>query len=272
MPSKRINSYSDNTREIKKKHGLIYYWYGASLILLNGLTSDIHKHYPIEIYIGLDEAFQVNFGNRWRQYRCIIIDSNLPHQIKGGCGCIALLLLDPKFYGLNNLPLFKDQSYYQPTEDQISLLTDKIKEFGALPYTCAQAKTLTNEIVFSLFGLCSAKGDIDPRVDTLLNRLEHTQEKLTISDLAKAVNLSESRLAHLFKEQTGTPIRRYLLWLKLRRAIKMIIAGSTFTYAAHQSGFADSAHLSRTYRQMFGVSPSELLKSYQPIKIISSFD
>jgi AraC-like DNA-binding protein len=37
------------------------------------------------------------------------------------------------------------------------------------------------------------------------------------------------------------------------------MAGSSWTEAAQQAGFADSAHLSRTCRRMFGIAPSMLL-------------
>lgn len=39
--------------------------------------------------------------------------------------------------------------------------------------------------------------------------------------------------------------------------------GAGLTEAAHRAGFADSAHLSRTFRAMFGVAPSLLFKPGQ---------
>jgi AraC-like DNA-binding protein len=36
--------------------------------------------------------------------------------------------------------------------------------------------------------------------------------------------------------------------------------GRSRTEAAHETGFADSAHLSRTFRQMFGISPAMLIR------------
>ena len=39
--------------------------------------------------------------------------------------------------------------------------------------------------------------------------------------------------------------------------------GANLTEAAHLAGFADSAHLSRTFRAMFGVAPSLLFKPSQ---------
>jgi AraC-like DNA-binding protein len=50
-------------------------------------------------------------------------------------------------------------------------------------------------------------------------------------------------------------LRRYVLWLRLRHVVACVAIGYT---AAHEAGFADSAHLSRTFRSMFGLPLSSL--------------
>jgi len=81
---------------------------------------------------------------------------------------------------------------------------------------------------------------------------------MPLAELATAVGLSPSRLAHLFRAQTGLPVRRYLLWLRLGDALQQLAHGVSLTTAAHAAGFADSAHFSRTFRAMLGITPSAL--------------
>lgn len=64
---------------------------------------------------------------------------------------------------------------------------------------------------------------------------------------------------HLFKEQVGIPIRRYILWTRLQVSVQHVLQGETLTQAAHSAGFADSAHFSRTFSDMFGIRPSDVL-------------
>lgn len=77
-------------------------------------------------------------------------------------------------------------------------------------------------------------------------------------EVAAAVGLSASRLTHLFTAQVGLPLRRYILWLRLMNAVHLARDGRDLTTIAHAAGFADSAHLTRTCREIFGLPPSAL--------------
>eukprot|EP01031_Cornospumella_fuschlensis_P049845 gene49845-61018_t len=80
--------------------------------------------------------------------------------------------------------------------------------------------------------------------------------KLSLGEVAASVALSESRFRHLFVSGTGSSFRAYLLWLRINLAIDAAMAGASWTAAAHEAGFADSAHLSRTHKRMFGIEPT----------------
>lgn len=81
------------------------------------------------------------------------------------------------------------------------------------------------------------------------------------ADIAARAGLSTSRLTHLFTAQVGLPLRRYALWLRLTLAIAEVAAGRDLTTAAHAAGFSDSAHLTRTCRENFGLAPSALSRN-----------
>jgi AraC-like DNA-binding protein len=98
---------------------------------------------------------------------------------------------------------------------------------------------------------------LDRRVREVLRVLkEDIHANLTAADLAARVGLSEGRLIHLFTDEMGLPMRRYALWLRLREAFLTLAEGSSLTEASHRAGFSDSAHMSRTFRGMFGIPPS----------------
>jgi len=94
--------------------------------------------------------------------------------------------------------------------------------------------------------------------------LKHLRQKLGISDdfslktMAGISGLSQSRFMHVFTESTGVPLRPYILWLRLQRACCDLMAGATVTAAAHNAGFSDAAHLTRTFRRMLGMTPTDL--------------
>lgn len=117
-----------------------------------------------------------------------------------------------------------------------------------------------DHMLASLFGLNSLATNVavfqDARIAEALKFLRDSPDTYESADaLASRVHLSPSRFQHLFKEKVGVPIRRYVLWLKMRKALDLAMAGNSLTTAALSAGFADSAHLSRTVRAIMGVAP-----------------
>ena len=102
---------------------------------------------------------------------------------------------------------------------------------------------------------------IHPRVKRALGYLRSLSDPTTeasLEKLAAKVGLSPSRFMHVFTESIGIPLRAYIAWLKLQRASAAIAGGIPLGQAAHEAGFADAAHMTRSFRHMLGVTPSEL--------------
>lgn len=77
----------------------------------------------------------------------------------------------------------------------------------------------------------------------------------SLARIARDLGMSPHRLRRAARAALGGSLRRWTLWLKLRRAVHAIAEGAPLAEAATAGGFADQAHLSRTMRAMFGITP-----------------
>lgn len=92
------------------------------------------------------------------------------------------------------------------------------------------------------------------RAVSLIKDFSHLN--MSVADIADSVNLSVPRLIQLFKQVTGTPIRRFRLWHRIFATAEKLQAGHNLTDAALLAGFSDYAHFSKTYRELSGGNPS----------------
>lgn len=99
--------------------------------------------------------------------------------------------------------------------------------------------------------------DYDPRALTVAKRIRaDLHDAPNLATLAEEVSLSESRLEKLFKEQAGLPITQYRVRYRVFISTVIMALGYSVTEAALLAGFSNSAHLSRCYRQINGLTPS----------------
>lgn len=83
------------------------------------------------------------------------------------------------------------------------------------------------------------------------------------------MGLSPKRLAALFRQHTGLAMRRFTLWTRLQLAVAEIARGASLTDGALVAGFADGAHLTHTFRRMFGTTPSgSVARSLHPHPLV----
>lgn len=100
----------------------------------------------------------------------------------------------------------------------------------------------------------------DPRIERALQVLR-VDPTYPLMELAPKLQISSDHLSRLFAQVVGLPWRSYVLWQKVRMAAFLIGRGLKLTDAAIRAGFVDSAHLSKTWQQAFGASPSYFFHS-----------
>jgi AraC-like DNA-binding protein len=100
---------------------------------------------------------------------------------------------------------------------------------------------------------------IDSRIRLCLERIEHSVEHgtpVTLGALARDVNLSSSRLRHLFREAIGQAPTRYLRQLKMAHAKRLL--DTTFLRVKEVMcavGSNDLSHFVRDFKRLYGQAP-----------------
>jgi len=98
---------------------------------------------------------------------------------------------------------------------------------------------------------------MDPRIERVVYLIENNlASPLQIIAMAKSVGLSLSRLQHLFKEETGTTIRKYQQELRLKRARELLVTTQmSIKEIVVAVGAADKSHFVREFTKSCGLSP-----------------
>ena len=100
---------------------------------------------------------------------------------------------------------------------------------------------------------------MDRRIETSIKLIEDSiSRKLTLDDLAQSVNLSASRLRHLFKAEVGTTPTQYLKSRKMQEA-KNLMGNSylTMKQVMIEIGVSDVSHFVRDFKMAFGLTPTQ---------------
>jgi AraC-like DNA-binding protein len=80
---------------------------------------------------------------------------------------------------------------------------------------------------------------------------------VSLVNFAQSVNLSPSRLRHLFKAETGLPPARYVRMRKMQEA-KLLLETTFLTVkeVANRVGLSDESHFVRDFKQIYGSPPA----------------
>jgi len=96
----------------------------------------------------------------------------------------------------------------------------------------------------------------------VIERMRDLDSKLSLEMLAKESGYSRVHFLRMFRAATGYAPHNYLLKLRVDR-VRELLASSTssLTDIALECGFSSHSHLSRVFRQVLGVTPSEYRRS-----------
>ena len=244
--------------------GRIVLWQGASLWAFDVLpqqapqSNRMHSHHAFQLTLAAGGRADIRTDAGLLKGPVVLVAPDHPHAIEAE-GRIALLFVEPESRagaGLRRLLQDRPAARLPPMPEVVAVL-------GPLWSTPrpsdGDVANIGRQILDRFLAPQERDVALDPRIARVLDWLTSAgEEGVTAANAASVACLSESRFSHLFVEETGLPFRTFVLWRRLMQAVGRAAAGESLTVAAHQAGFSDSAHFSRTFHRMFGMPADSL--------------
>jgi AraC-like DNA-binding protein len=219
-------------------------------------ATDWHRHGAPVLLIGLSGAIDVQVaGGPRERCRSAMVAADVAHVLDPRGERVAVLYIEP------------DAPEFRAVRDRCLGDADVAFDLARRPDDRSIVeRRLERFDVEALVG--ASRGPlIDRRIARTLPPLR-TGAVAGRDGMATVADLSASRFNHLFRAETGVSFRRYRLWTRLRGAIRSVASTRTLTDAALDGGFADAAHFSRVFRDMFGLTPSAVLKDLRRLHLL----
>ena len=102
--------------------------------------------------------------------------------------------------------------------------------------------------------------------ELLTNMKEHPEHPYKISKMAKQVGVSDSRLYQLFRDLTSHSPLEYARGLRLKKAMQMLLTTDlSIGEISHELNYPDQFCFSKSFKNVFGISPSTYKKQIMQI-------
>lgn len=216
---------------------------------LGAFETEQHAHPALEVVYSPGGNFSISFENSEKiEARLAIIGPNVAHRLFNHQADLNILMLERKDRWVESIM----QTWGISLEDGL--------------YTTSKSKAgpFYEALKEMIFNQAYQENKYDTRIAECLTFIAEcaVNYDTIMQELQAQVYLSRSRISHLFKAEMGLPLRKYLVWDRLRKTIESVLHHDESLYgAALRCGFHDQAHLSKAFKTMLGISPSAVYNS-----------
>lgn len=233
------------------------------LFFQNFEETDPHIHATKHLTISLQGIMNCKLAET--QFECFgfILNAGVVHERYGenADGQKIIFILEPCSQVAIKIEreILKGKSHQLLEEQKVMEIKEKFGEQ-------LKEENVVQEMVEQIFDICHLTGDMSYRLDSRVEKLIkilREEETITNEIVENAISetcLSKSRLLHLFKQEIGVSLKKYLQCLKFFKTWRYLAEGENITEACLHAGFNDSAHYSNFMKQCYGMSTKQELK------------
>ncbi|WCL51425.1 AraC family transcriptional regulator [Leptospira sp. GIMC2001] len=228
------------------------------MFVTNQMQTDFHEHYAATLAISLDRNILIETKEGEEEYRAALLTPNTYHRTVSPGVTMLALLIDPETYEYKEISDIAEKGKIKKLDiAQFELHIPKIWDMFNGILKEEEVWNLHLDLLQSVRPFQKFEITADDRIERIAHKIRtEIPDSIRMTEIGKDFAVSEDRLIRLFKEKKGIPLRRYLLWVRILEAAKLLKDGMNLTEAAHAAGFSDSAHFTRTFKENFGFVPS----------------
>ncbi len=167
--------------------------------------------------------------------------------------------------GLLGLSCVDVREVVEPAMQHIPRLASAMTEGLNRCTSVAEALALFTDVLTPLAAQANAP---DALVQAAVDALMESQGQLRMRTLAEQVGLSERQLQRRFRQAVGLTPKQFARIRRFRSSVGNMLhdAPNAWGRVAAEQGYADQAHLTREFQDLYGAAPTEMKEKIQAIE------
>ncbi len=97
-------------------------------------------------------------------------------------------------------------------------------------------------------------------------------QAVSLPEVGVIAGVTISHLVRSFSRAVGLPPKSYHAQVRLARARRLLAQGKSATWVAYECGFADQSHLSRRFKECYGLTPGVFQSQYRARPVATGLD
>jgi AraC-like DNA-binding protein len=211
---------------------------------------EMHENLMPCVIFGRSQSVKITDGVDTTEAEIICIKPNTPHRVSIGQSGAEIVYFD-------GVSLPEKWPAFSEIDNSWASVPDAVKENDI---------TAIDKFRRALEGV---RPHPDPAVLEIVERLyTSTMDRLSQDELSNELGLERTQALRHFKANTGQTFRKFKKWASSVSTVHDVYNGKKIGAAGIDAGFSDAAHVARTARAVFGVTPTSGMESLTRIRSV----